>query len=311
MSAVFRDRIALAVLVSLLIAGWAAYADEAPAKEPGKPRWTPFVRGGYVHQFETDIDDGGEFDSDRLFLQAGASYSIAPGRRVSLSVGYGRDNYGFSGNKGFAGDSPWKNINQFRFSAPVFWAVDKKWSLYAIPTVRFAGETDTDLNDSGTGGVLAGFSYRFSDTLTLGPGIGVISQLEDSASIFPIVIVDWKITERLRLETGGGLGATRGPGLTLSYKVNNAWNVALGGRYESYDFRLNDSGPAPDGVGRDRSFPLFVSATYSQGRKLQVSALAGAEIGGELRLQDSKGKTIAKEDYDTAPFLGFSFSYRF
>ena len=29
-------------------------------------------------------------------------------------------------------------------------------------------------------------------------GIGVISQLEESATVFPILIIDWKITDRLR-----------------------------------------------------------------------------------------------------------------
>ncbi len=281
------------------------------ADPSSKPRWTLFSRGGYVHQFQSDLDDGGNFDAGRMFIQGGASYSVGPRRRVSFAVGFGRDRYNFSGGEGFAALRPWERINQLRFSAPISWAVDERWGIFFIPTVRFFAETGTDFEDSATGGVLAAFSYRFSDTLTLGPGLGVFSKLEDNASVFPILIVDWKITDRLTLGTGRGLGATQGPGLTLSYQASGNWKLGLGGRYESLRFRLNDKHTAPGGVGEDRSFPLIASATYSQGRELELSLLGGVELGGELRLEDSRGRKIAKESYDAAPLLGFSFSYRF
>jgi hypothetical protein len=274
-------------------------------------RWTPFVRGGYLHQFDTDLDDGGNFNVDRLFIRGGVSYSAAPRRRVSLAAGFGRDRYDFSGNTDFAGLRPWKRVNRLRFSVPVNWAVDDHWTRFFLPTLRFYGESGADLEDSATGGGLAGFSYRFGDALTLGPGLGVLTRLEDSVNVFPILIIDWQITERLSLKTGRGLGATQGPGLTLNYRVSDTWNLALGGRYESLRFRLDDSGPAPDGVGEDRSFPLYLSATYNRGRDLQLSLIGGVELGGTLRLDDSKGRRIAKEDYDTAPFLGFNFNFRF
>jgi len=139
----------------------------------------------------------------------------------------------------------------------------------------------------------------------------VFSELEDSVSIFPILIVDWKITDRLRLETGGGLGATQGPGLDFKYRLSDTWSLGLGGRYESLRFRLDDKGPAPDGVGGDRSFPVYLSVTYSRGRDMQVSAIAGVELDGELRLEDSNGQLITRDNYESAPFLGGTFNFRF
>ncbi len=147
--------------------------------------------------------------------------------------------------------------------------------------------------------------------MTIGPGIGVLSQLEDSASIFPILIVDWKITDRLSLETGRGLGATQGPGLDFKYRLSDAWTLGIGGRYESQRFRLDDKGVAPGGIGGDRSIPLYLSATYSRGRDLQISAVAGVELDGELRLEDSNGRLISRDDYESAPFLGGTFNFRF
>jgi hypothetical protein len=286
-------------------------SDAVPNKAPGRlPQWTPYVRGGYVHQFDTDLENGGDFSINRLFIQGGLSYSMGPRRRISFAVGGGRDEYNFSDDVGLAGQ-PWDRIDQLRFSAPVTWAFDERWTLFAIPSLRFYGESGASLSDSATGGALAGFSYRVSDRLTIGPGIGVLSRLEDNVSVFPILIVDWNITDRLSLETGRGLGATQGPGLNLNYRFSDAWSFGLGGRYESLRFRLDDKGLAPDGVGEDRSIPLYLSATFSRGRDLRISAMAGAEFNGELRVDDANGRGVARDDYETAPFLGATVNIRF
>jgi hypothetical protein len=256
------------------------------------------------------LDGGGKFYVDRFFLQGGLAYSMGPRRRVSFSVGAGRDRYDFSDDFGFA-DKPWDRIDQLRLSVPVTWAVDEQWALFAVPTLRFYGESGASVGDSATGGALAGVSYRFNDRLAIGPGLGVLSQLEDSVNVFPILIVDWKITNRISLETGRGLGATQGPGLNLNYRLSDAWTFGLGARYESLRFRLDDKGSAPDGVGENSSIPLYLSATYSRGRDLQVSAIAGVDLNGELRLEDSEGRRLARDNYETAPFLGATFSVRF
>ena len=298
-------------ILALAFSTMAQSQQPAPGSGSTAPsHWTPYARGGYMHQFDTDLKGGGKFDVDRIFLEGGVSYSFGPRRRVSFAVGAGRDQYDFSGKLDFAG-RPWDRIDQLRFSVPVTWAFDEQWTLFAIPTLRFYGESGASLSDSASGGALAGVSYRVSDSLTIGPGIGVLSELEDSVSIFPILIVDWKITDRLRLETGGGLGATQGPGLDFKYRLSDTWSLGLGGRYESLRFRLDDKGPAPDGVGGDRSFPVYLSVTYSRGRDMQVSAIAGVELDGELRLEDSNGQLITRDNYESAPFLGGTFNFRF
>lgn len=300
-----------AFVLAFALVGGALANDSRPTDGATPPfPWTPYARGGYVHQFDTDLNGGGQFDVDRVFVQGGVSYSFGPRRRIAFAVGAGRDRYDFSENPGFV-NQPWDHVNQLRFSAPVTWAFDDRWTLFAIPTLRFYGESGADSGDSATGGALGGASYRVNDRLTIGPGIGVFSQLEDNVNVFPILIVNWKITERLSLETGRGLGATQGPGLDFNYRLSDAWQFGLGGRIESLRFRLDDRGAAPEGVGGDRSIPIYLSATYSRGRDLQISAVAGIELDGELRLEDANGKSIAKDNYDTAPFLGATFSLRF
>ena len=60
------------------------------------------------------------------------------------------------------------------------------------------------------------------------------------------------------------------------------------------------------GIGEDRSFPLIAGLTWGPSYA-RLSLVAGAEFAGELRLEDSRGRRIAKSEYDPAPFIGFTF----
>lgn len=302
------------IFLLLLFPGLSDAGEPRPGHDPmgPTPGWSFPLEGAYVRQFDTDIDnDGGDFSVDRVFLQAGVTYTIKKRRSVSLSLGYGFDGYDFSGETGFAGLRPWKNINTFRISTPILWGLDDKWTLFFMPSVRFSGESGVNLGDSTHGGFFAGGSYRFGDRLTIGPGIGVVTQIEDNASVFPVLLITWRITDSLTLETGRGLGATLGPGLFLNWKPSDKWRVAFGGRFEKLRFRLNEDGIAPDGVGEDRSFPILAGVSYHFSPKIQASLMAGLELGGKFELDDENGNEITEEDYDTAPFAGFSIRFRF
>jgi len=283
-------------------------ADRPPGLEPG---WSTFLRGGCVHQFDGELDGGGSFDTDRLFLQGGVSHATKDGRSISLALGYSFDGYDFSGDSGFAGLRPWNNIHSFRFSAPVRLKYDDHWSLFVIPTVRAGAESGADFDEAFSGGGFAGFSFRFSDRLTIGPGMGAITRIKDDASVFPVLIVHWKITDRLSLEAGRGLGATLGPGLTLNWRATDSLNLSLSGRYKRLRFRLDKDGIASNGIGDDRSIPLIGAVSYRFSRKIRASLLGGVALGGEVRLEDERGHRLSESEYASAGFLGFSFNFRF
>jgi len=275
-------------------------------------KWSTFVRAGYVYQFDTDIENSkGSFTSDRLFIQPGITYALDHTRSFSFAIGYGYDGYNFKGETGFSASKPWDDIHTFRFSTPIRVNKGRNWSFFIVPTLRITGENGADISDSLTGGGFAGFAYRFNERFSIGPGIGIVTQIEDDASIFPVLVINWKITDRLSFETGRGIGATLGPGISLSWKLTEQFHFSLGGRFEKLRFRLDDKAETPKGIGQDESFPLFGGITYRFRSSGTISLIGGLETGGELQLEDQHGNVLEKQDYESAPFIGFSFSYRF
>ena len=206
---------------------------------------------------------------------------------------------------------PWDDVHSFRLSTPIRFTKGQNWSFFIVPTLRVTGESGADLNDSLTGGGFAGFAYRLNERLTIGPGIGIISQIEDDTSIFPVLIINWKITNTLGLETGRGIGATLGPGISLKWRMTEKWHFSLGGSYEKLRFRLDDKAETPNGIGQDTSFPVFGGVTYNLNSSARVSIIGGLELAGELQLEDHDGNELEQQDYESAIFLGFSFYFRF
>jgi outer membrane receptor protein involved in Fe transport len=302
------------ICLLFLLPGFSGAAEPRAGRAPMFPRpgWSFPLQGAFSHQFDTGIDNnGGTFSVDRLFLQGGVAYTTKTNLMVSVNLGYGYDGYNFSGETGFAALRPWKDIDTFRVSTPILWGLDHTWTVFVIPSARFAGESGVDLGDGAHGGLFLGAAYRVGRRLTIGPGIGVVTQIEADASVFPVLLIDWKITDSLSLGTGRGLGATLGPGLFLNWAASDRWRVALGGRYEKFRFRLNEDGIAPNGVGEDFSLPILAGIVYRLAPQIQASLMGGVELEGTLQLDDEKGNEIAKEDYDTAGFAGFMLSVRF
>lgn len=296
--------------LSLLLSAAPAIAgNERPL--PGDNPWQPSAQAAIVFQPESSLDTGEDVQVTRSFIEGGISRAWASGWRAKLSVGYGEDEYDFSGNAGFGGSDPWGRVRELRFSAFLQYAFDDRWTLFGIPSLRFNAEPGASLNDGRTEGLLAGAGYRLSDRLTIGPGLGVFSELEDDTSVFPILIIDWQITDRLSLETGRGFAASRGPGLRLVWVQSPRWQFALGGRYEKLRFRLDDQGVAPGGVGEDTAVPLYAMAEFRYSPDIKFSLFGGTRVGGELRLEDASGHRLRESDLSSTPFFGASFQANF
>jgi hypothetical protein len=268
--------------------------------------------GGLAFQSSADLKDSeGSFSVNRWFASMGVTYAWNPRNSIGLAVGGGNAKYDFEALTGFGGGSPWEEIEDTRISLIGRFGFGRNGSIILVPTARYNGEKDSKTSDGRTYGLFAAAAWRINKGLTIGPGIGVFSRLEDGTRVFPIVVIDWDIGERWNLATGRGLAASQGPGLTLSYKLGDTWSLGVAGRYENIEFRLAEDGPIPGGVGRDQSIPLVAMARWDPNPVIGLSIFAGMEFSGKLKLKNALDEVLEESSYDPAPVFGATFELNF
>lgn len=266
------------------------------------------LEGLAVYQEDTGLDNGTNFSKNRFFTRLSAIRPNQAGTSFGAVLSLGTFNYTFDR----AGFEPWDSIRDIRLSAPVRFRAFDTVSVIVSPQVRWDYETDASASDGFTYGLLAGAVWRVSDNLSIGPAFGVFSQLEDSGlDVFPALLIDWDISKKWQLTTAAGLGATEGPGLSLNYKFQENMGLSLTARYERLEFRLDDEGVAPGGVGEDQSFPVVVSFQYAPTPNFSFSVFAGAEFDGQLTIMNAGGRRLKRQSYETAPIAGFAVRLRF
>ena len=269
---------------------------------------------GYIYDFETSVDGGGDVSKNFFHISGGIPLYKNDDLFIALTGSYQLDSYNFSGGDAgsFVGLNPWDDIHNGSIGAFINWKFSDKWELFALPSVRTSGESGADFNDTITAGALLGASYKYSDTLTIGPGVGYIGQLEDNASIFPILIIDWKFHDNFSLTTGPVVGASLGPGLAIKWQIKDDLRFTFGVRSERHRFRLDNSiAGGEQAIGEDSSIPIFGILTWQANENIQTSLTAGIGFANELLLDDSSGSRIRKTDSDPAPFIGVNFGYNF
>jgi hypothetical protein len=199
--------------------------------------------GAYTHRFETDLDSGGSMTVDTL--SGGLNISTDLNRDVGLTfrINYGVSLYDFDDGGSVAGFGvldPWDDIHTLAFGAAISADLDDQWSVFGGPVFQFSRETGADWEKSFTGGIVAGATYAVSEDFLIGGGVGIVSQIEDSARFFPIIIVEWVIDENWRISSRGPTGGRSSiefTGVELVWEASDAWEFALGGGTSFSRFR--------------------------------------------------------------------------
>ncbi len=257
------------------------------------------------HLLATDIDGGGEFEVSRIPFLLETENDLSDDLTLKLTLGYELNLYDFSGGSNLGVD-PWDDVHVLNLAAGLQWAVRDDWFIFGGPILQFARETDASWDDAVMGGAVFGATHVFSKKLILGAGVGVISQIEDDALIFPVLVIDWQINDRLRLVSQGRVGSLGALGMELVYDLGSAWEVAGGFQYERRRFRLDSSrADAPEGVGEETTLPLWVRLSYEINENIGLDLYVGV-ASGELDLENSGGNGVASADYDPGSFIGFS-----
>lgn len=294
-------------MLSMPLATLAADIDFAMV-EPQEHRTMFRISGGYEHRFETDLDDGGEFEMDSFRVALGTETDLTENLTWDNYLPYDFNSYDFSPKGAYT----WEDIHTFGLISLLKYSLDRQKHVYAGGVFRLAAEDGADFGDAVGGGGIAGFLYVHSPRLIYGFGLGVLSQLEDDTVVMPFPTLDWRFGEGWKLAAGfSELAASFGLGLELSRQLGEAWNLAGGVLLQGHRFRLDDKGPNPDGVGEVSSVPLYAQLTWSPRPAVQIEAVAGGAMAGEMRVEDKRGRKIGDDDYDPSLMLGLRMLLRF
>jgi hypothetical protein len=127
----------------------------------------------------------------------------------------------------------------------------------------------------------------------------------------PFVILNWKLTDRLRVANASPAGPLGGAGVELRYAPTPDWELAGGGVIRSDRWRLQEHGSSTGSVGETSFVPLLARLSRKLGAKARVDLYAGVVTGNRLKLKNDDGHELAREDYATAPLVSASLSGRF
>lgn len=263
-----------------------------------------------IYRMDSDLDSGGEARYGGLLMSLGRSWSLDARSTLGFSLNVNQFDWRFDNPMGFGGVAPWDQVNHLGLSVPFTYSTAGGWILGVSPTVEYAGETGAEFSDALEYGALMSMVKPLREGLTLGFGFGLYERIEET-SLFPVLIVNWRINERLRLSNPVPAGPSGPAGLELSYGLGSGWELGIGGAYRSNRYRLDQDGPFPNGVGEYRHVPVLARIGRRFSDSLSLNLYAGVSLNAELRVENANGRGLYKEDLDPAGTFGLSLTGRF
>ncbi len=263
------------------------------------------ISAGYQHIFKTSLDRGGTFQVDRVGLELKAKGKISDEWRLEGNLRYLFGSYTFTNAANLGGD-PWSDINTLQIDARAQWWMNNDMALIFGPFLMWSRESGASWSDSLTGGAFAGIMFVSSQKLAWGGGIGISSQLEDDVLVYPILFLDWKFTDSMKLSSVAGPVGLAFTGVEWVWEFIDHFEFGVGARYEFRRFRLDDSGVAPGGVGEDSSIPFWARLSYRINENVAIDGYAGFIVGTEFILDDSSGSRLGSDKSSPAPTIALA-----
>jgi len=296
----------------VLIPGTGITVAGAREEPPGTPGREISYTAALVSfcQSETDFDDGGGFSVFRFFMRTGLNRSIDPSTTAGLSFDYGCAVYDFSGITSFGGPDPWSDIHAAGFGVNLSRKFGERWRLSLGPTFKFEGEAGSQWTDALTCGGIFSLLHTVNRNFSIGFGTGLFHGIEE-VKVFPIILIRWKINEKLTVTNPLPAGPAGAGGLELVYNHSDTLRFGSGAAYRSSRFRLDGNGFAPDGIGETESGMFWCRLSRRLGRKADISVHIGIPFAGRLSIEDRDGNRLGSDYYHSTPFAALSVVSRF
>jgi uncharacterized protein DUF6268 len=258
----------------------------------------------------TDLREGrSRLGVGRAGIKVGASRFLGP-LKLTLSAGFERSRYDFREPDDIPGDfspgrgEPFDELTTLRLQLGALSFLTRTWSAQLFVSARAGFETGADIDRSISLAMFLSAGYSFSREFTLTFGVGVLTRIEDDALVIPALGFRWTPTEWLTVQV-------RGPQVLVTADFEE-WSTTLLVGFDNRQFRLDDRRSAlAKNVVEDQRVSASLEFAWRPSEWLTLGASVGVALYQELRIRDSRGRSVETLRGDPTPFGGLRLEFTF
>jgi hypothetical protein len=280
----------------------------AQGNPPGAVTVSSAVTG--IHQFSGDLEQGGGAQWSSATLSGSVTRQFVPAFAAGLSLRYDDEDWRIGSPGAFGGKAPWQHLQRPGASLNLSLALSTTLLVGVSPVVEWAYDSRASASHAMVYGAVFSAAKVFSPRFTAGAGASVTQQFY-SRKATPFVIVNWRLTDRIRIANAAPAGPLGGAGVELRYAPTPEWELAGGGVWRSDRWRLEGEGSTAGRVGETSFVPLLARLSRKFGPKARCDLQTGVSARNKLTVKDSDGNEIAHDGFGVVPIISATFSARF
>ena len=302
-------RTALALCLACATAPLARAADSTATASPVT------VTGAVTGIFSpmSDLGDG-QAEWSAVTLSGNVKRQFVPAFSAGLALAYHEEYWAFRSPSGAS--SYWGEFVRPSVALNFTLALSRTVVLGLSPGAEWPSAPQATAADAFTYGAVFSALKVFSPKFVFGGGVSAYRQFYN-VKTSPFVIINWRLTDRLRIANALPAGPEGGAGVELRYAPDARWEFAAGGVSRGARFRLAPTvygaaaGQTAREIGETQTIPLFARVSRSIGERTKADLYAGGLFRGSLRVKDSGGHDIESAEWGPAPAFALTLSGKF
>lgn len=267
------------------------------------------LQTSFRHQIRNSDNGNGSVAVDRFDLRGGVPLINKNGSLLALGFRYAQDRYDFNNST-----ADWETVRHTTLGIASRWKINEKWLWANYATAAIAAEEGADKDQALVYNLLSIAEYKVNDRLTIGPGIGIGSEIDRGLNAFPIVAIKWQVNDQCKIASGPSDVAPTGANIYFEYTpeaLQNKWIFTTGFSYSNKHFKLDRNTTTKDTSGEERLVSAYIAASYQYKSGIKISAVTGLHLFQSFTIYDNRGNELSKANLDDAPFVGLSVGCKF
>jgi hypothetical protein len=301
----------------------AAEGDAPPTAEPLPPQAEAETTSAYglkaidysltgytSYEVEANLEaDPGRVSVFRAGFKFDADMPLSENTRLRFKAGSEYVNFNFQGEQ-FLNDgaaTPVEELSNHHLSLGIDQQIGNGWSWVGRAMLRDGVEGGAKVLDGLGGDISGGMLYEIRPGVRIGFGGTAFFRVEDYTRFLPIPLID----ARWALNENWVLYAVMPEGAGFRYEASRDFALDIGVSAVWQDYRLSGNHQAPEGVFREFSVPLMLTADWRFAEAWSLHMGIGTNLVQRLDINDQNGMDVAGSRTDLAPLLKFGVKWVF